>query len=79
MWQPEPLSSSVEADIGPPINSMQVGSQSLDPGKGLWVLGVLPLTPDIVEKGWQKGCLGRDSLGTHLSFTVFGEMGTVPV
>lgn len=79
VWQPEPLSSSVEADTGPPINSMQVGSQPLDPGKGLWALGVLPLAPDIVEKGWQKGCLGLDSLGTLLSFTVFGEMGMVPV
>lgn len=79
VWQPEPPSSSVEADIGPPINSMRVGSQPQDPGKGLWVLGVLPLASDIAEKGRQKGCLGLGSPGTLLSFAVFGEMGMVPV
>lgn len=57
VWQPEPPSSSVEADIGPPINSMQVGSQPRDPGKGLWVLGVLPLASDIAEKGSRKAAL----------------------
>lgn len=43
-------SISVEADIGPPGNSMQVGSQPQDPGKGPWILGVLSLAPDIAER-----------------------------
>jgi hypothetical protein len=50
------LSISVEADIGPPTNSMQVGSQPQDPGKGPWVLKLLPLAPALQreEKGRQS-------------------------
>lgn len=53
MWLPEPLSSSVKADIGPPIDSMQVGSWPQDPGKGPWVLGVLPLAQTLQKE--EKG------------------------
>lgn len=76
------LSISVEADIGPPINRMQVGSQPQDPGKGPWVLGVLPLAPDIAERregAAVEPCLSLALLGTLLSFPVFCEMGRVPV
>lgn len=60
---------------------MQVGSQPQDPGKGPWVLGLLPLAPDIAERreGAAELNLSLALLGTLLSFTVFCEMGRVPV
>lgn len=77
MWQPEPLSISVEADIGPPINSMQVGSQPQDPGKGPWVLGVLPLAPDFADR--REGAAVELNFSLALLGTLLSEMGIVPV
>lgn len=61
---------------------MQVGSQPQDPGKRPWVLGVLPLAPDIAER--REGVavelnLSLALLGTLLTFTVFCETGIVLV